>query len=219
MQEAFNFLNLLEKNNTREWFSENKPQFQIEEAKIKLFFNDIFNELQKSDQLESCKVFRIYRDVRFSKEKIPYKTNFSCGMVRAKPHLRGGYYLHLQPQNSFIGGGFWEPNKEDLLRIRKEFELDSHSILQITSSKEFTKTFGKIHGEELKTAPKGFDKNHEAIDLIRKKQYLITKKYSDEDVFSSNFKQIVNEDFKQMRPFFDYMSDILGTDLNGERLI
>ena len=163
-------------------------------------------------------MFRIYRDVRFSKDKSPYKTNFGVALGRTKPMLRGGYYLHIEPDGSFVGGGFWEPNAEDLNRIRKEFEMDDSEIRAIISDENFVKTFGKLEGEELKTAPKGFDKEHPAIDLIRKKQYLVSRKFTDKEVTDKNFKTEVVNTFLAMRPFFDYMSEVLGTNLNGESI-
>ncbi|NCP06452.1 MAG: DUF2461 domain-containing protein, partial [Flavobacteriales bacterium] len=137
-----------------------------------------------------------------------------------KPHLRGGYYLHVQPNNeSFIATGFWEPNKEDLLRMRKEFEMDDQEMRDILNNKSFKQVWGDLVGDELITAPKGFDKDHKAIDLIRKKQYIFIKKFTDKEVLDSNFIASVDEAFKTVRPYFNYMSDVLTTDLNGVSLI
>lgn len=212
------FLSELEKNNNRDWFTENKKRFENHQKVIKTFFQEINEEFGKQDSIEKMQIHRIYRDIRFSKDKTPYKINFSVSFDRTKPHLRGGYYLHIQPGGSFVGGGFWEPNAEDLNRIRKEFEMDDEEIRAIIADEHFKKYFGELRGEELKTAPKGFDKTHPAIDLIRKKQYLISRSFTDKEVTSENFKTEVLATFKAMRPFFDYMSDVLGTNLNGESL-
>lgn len=212
------FLSELEKNNNRDWFTENKKRFENHQKVIKNFFQEINDEFGKQDSIEKMQIHRIYRDIRFSKDKTPYKINFSVSFDRTKPHLRGGYYLHIQPGGSFVGGGFWEPNPEDLNRIRKEFEMDDEEIRAIIADENFKKYFGELRGEELKTAPKGFDKTHPAIDLIRKKQYLISRSFTDKEVTSENFKTEVLATFKAMRPFFDYMSDVLGTNLNGESL-
>jgi uncharacterized protein (TIGR02453 family) len=163
-------------------------------------------------------VFRIYRDVRFSKDKLPYKNHFSVGFSRTKPMLRGGMYLHIENEASFVGGGFWAPNNEDLLRIRKEIEQDASDLREIITDPIFKKMFGTLEGEELKTAPKNFDKTHSDIDLIRKKQFLLIRKFTNKDVLSPNFKEEVLATFAAMRPFFNYMSDVLTTDLNGESL-
>ena len=184
----------------------------------KAFFTEVYTDLEKIDSLEKMQVFRIYRDVRFSKNKLPYKNHFSVGFSRTKPMLRGGMYLHIENGASFVGGGFWEPNNEDLLRFRKELELDASDLREIIADATFKKMFGTLEGEELKTAPKNFDKTHPNIDLIRKKQYLLTRKFTNKEVMSPNFKEEVIATFGAMRPFFNYMSDVLTTDLNGESL-
>lgn len=217
-ESALEFLNKLKANNNREWFAEHKKEFENEKKAMNTFFNSVGEHLGKVDSIERIQIFRIYRDVRFSKDKSPYKNHFSVGFTRTKPLLRGGYYLHIERGGSFVGGGFWEPNAADLHRIRKEFEMDDEEVRAIIAEDNFQKYFGELKGEELKTAPKGFDKTHPAIDLIRKKQYLLTRYFSDEEVLSPNFKEEVIATFQAMRPFFDYISDVLSTDLNGESL-
>lgn len=215
----FHFLHQLKENNNREWFASNKKAFQVEEQLAKAFFMAVYADLEKIDNLDKMQVFRIYRDVRFSKDKSPYKNHFSVGFNRSKPLLRGGMYLHIEDNASFVGGGFWEPNAPDLFRIRKEIEVDASELRAIISEENFQKYFKTLQGEELKTAPKGYDKTHPAIDLLRKKQFLLTRKFSNDEVLSANFKDEVIASFKAMRPFFDYMSDVLNTDLNGESLL
>jgi len=219
-KELLSFFKKLEKNNDREWFNEHKPEFKAIEVKVKLAYNHLGELMNTHDHIDKSKIFRIYRDVRFSKNKAPYKTHFGGSFSRRKPDLRGGYYLHIQPNNeSFIATGFWDPNKEDLLRIRKEFEMDDSEMRDILSKKNFKSTWGSFVGDELKTAPKGFDKIHPAIDLIRKKQFIFTKKYTDKEVLADGFLNEVNTAFKKIRPYFDYMSDVLNTNLNGESLL
>ena len=215
---TFEFLELLSKNNNRDWFTENKKRFETENNLAKAFFTEVFTDLEKIDSLEKMQVFRIYRDVRFSKNKLPYKIHFSAGFSRTKPMLRGGMYLHIENEASFVGGGFWEPNNEDLLRIRKELELDASDLREIIVDATFKKMFGTLEGKELKTAPKNFDKTHPDIDLIRKKQFLLTRKFTNKEVLLPNFKDEIISTFAAMRPFFNYMSDVLTTDLNGESL-
>lgn len=212
------FLSELGQNNNRDWFNDNKKQFEKHQEAIKLFFQEINHEFAVHDSIEKMQIHRIYRDVRFSKDKTPYKTNFSVSFDRTKPHLRGGYYLHIQPGSSFVGGGFWEPNAEDLKRIRKEFELDDSAIRSIISEENFVCYFGTLQGAELKTAPKDFDREHPAIDLIRKKQFIVYRRFTDATVLDKNFKTEILNTFLAMRPFFDYMSDVLGTNLNGESI-
>lgn len=219
MKKAFEFLDNLKENNNREWFAQHKAEYDLIVKENKVFFNKIYTELQEYDHLKGLHIFRIYRDLRFSKDQSePYKTNFGVGYSRSKPMLRGGYYIQLEPNNSFVGGGFWGPETKDLLRIRKEFELNTTAIEKITSNETFIKYFGNIEGDAVKTAPRGFDKNHPAIDLIRKKQYVVMRKFTDKEVLSGNFQKEVVLTLLAMRPFFDYMSEVLTTDLNGESL-
>lgn len=219
-KEIFTFFKKLEKNNNREWFTENKAEFKNLEVEVKGFYNSVFESLQKHDDVDKIKIFRIYRDVRFSKDKTPYKTHFGGSFGRAKPRLRGGYYVHLSPNNeSFIATGFWEPNKDDLLRIRKELELDADEFRKVIGAKKFKNVWGDLVGDEVKTAPKGFNKEHKNIDLIRKKQFIFTKKFTDKEVTSPDFLKEIDNAFKTIRPYFDYMSDVLTTDLNGVSLI
>jgi uncharacterized protein (TIGR02453 family) len=219
-KDLLEFLKRLKENNDRDWFNEQKPVFTKLQTAAKQNFNRVFESLKMHDDVDYVKVFRIYRDVRFSKNKAPYKTHFSGSFHRKKPNLRGGYYLHIQPNDgTFIAVGFWDPSKEDLLRIRKEFEMDDQEIRSIIGNKKFHHVWGDFTGDELKTAPKGFDKEHKAIDLIRKKQFIFTKTYTDAQVLSPDFLEDVNTAFKAIRPYFDYMTDVLNTNINGELLI
>lgn len=217
-REHLDFLIQLHQNNNRPWFTENKPHFDRIFAAIKDFFRAIYDNMQQYDSLELFHVHRIYRDVRFSKDKTPYKTYFGLHLGRTKPLLRGGYYLNIEPGKCFVGGGFWDPNKEDLLRIRKEIAMDDSELRAIINDKKFVKYFGELKGEELKTAPKGFDKEHPAIDLLRKKQFLVMRSFTDKEVLQPDFLKEAISTFIAMRPFFDYMSDVLTTDVNGVSL-
>ena len=216
-KDVFSFLKNLQKNNNRDWFHEHKATFKVIETDVKQFYNQLFEQLNTVDSIESFKVFRIYRDVRFSKNKLPYKTHFGGSFHRTKPELRGGYYLHIAPNNeSFIATGFWDPNKEDLFRIRKELEMNSTELRELMEVEAFKSIWGVLQGDELQTAPRGFDKLDPNIDLIRKKQFIFTKKYSDKEVLSNGFEKEVIKSFKVIRPYFDYMSSVLTTNLNGE---
>ncbi|WP_297762438.1 DUF2461 domain-containing protein [uncultured Muriicola sp.] len=218
-KEAFAFVKTLAANNNRDWFNEHKDQYKLLETGVKEFYQQLMEQMRLHDDIERLKMFRIYRDVRFSKDKTPFKTHFAGSFSRAGDRLRGGYYLRLKPGETFIAAGFWEPNKEDLLRIRKELEMDATVFRKVFSEPVFRKTWGSITGEELKTAPKGFEKDHPDIDLIRKKQFIFVRNFTDAEVFSPDFHNQVNDSFKRIRPYFDLMSDILTTNLNGESLL
>ncbi len=214
------YLNDLKKNNQREWFKEHKSEFQLAQGNAKDLFQTIRNDLEKHDDIDVFKLYRIYRDVRFSKDKTPYNPHFAGSFSRKGEHLRGGYYLRIRPGESFLAGGFWQPNKEDLFRIRKEFEYSASEIREIINNEPFRSVFGaKLEGEELKTAPRGFGKDHPDVDLIRKKGFVAVRNLSDKEILSKDLIQIVNDSFIALRPFFDYMSEVLTTDLNGESLI
>ncbi|WP_053977857.1 DUF2461 domain-containing protein [Mangrovimonas xylaniphaga] len=218
--EVFNFLSQLKENNDRDWFNTHKKEFKTVEKEVKSAYNHMLELLKSHDELDNLKLFRIYRDVRFSKNKSPYKTHFGGSFHRQKPQLRGGYYLHISPNNeSFVATGFWEPNKEDLLRMRKEFEMDASIMRNIINAPSFKSVWGQLKGDELKSAPRDFNKEDPAIDLIKKKQYIFVKNYTDKEVLSDGFLEDVNEAFKVVRPYFDYMSEVLTTNLNGESII
>ncbi len=219
-KDTFSFLNKLAENNNRDWFAENKSEFDTVQKDVKQFYKAVQEKLEAHDEIEKHKFFRIYRDVRFSKDKTPYKTHFAGSFSRNGKHLRGGYYLRLKPGDSFLAGGFWEPNKDDLFRIRKEIEIDAAEFREILADPEFQKYFGdKFEGDELKTAPKGFDKTHPDIDLIRKKGYIAVRNFTDKEVLSKNFIQEIDKSYQALRPFFDLMSSVLTTNLNGESIL
>jgi uncharacterized protein (TIGR02453 family) len=127
--------------------------------------------------------------------------------------------MQIEPDNTFVGGGFWAPNSQDLKRIRDEFVADDSYMRKIIADKNFIKHFGILEGEGVKTAPRGYDKEHPALDLIRKKQFIVSKTFTRKETLSKDFYKVVNESFKAMRPFFDYMSDVLTTNINGESLL
>lgn len=218
-KEVFDFLNELKKNNNRDWFEAHKPDFKKRQSEVKSFLEAAKLNLNHHDEIEKMKLFRIYRDVRFSKDKTPYKTHFAGFFSRLGAHLRGGYYIHIKPGESFLGAGFWAPNKEDLFRIRKELEMDADEFREVINQKKLKTIWGELRGEELKTAPKGFDKEHPDMDLIRKKQFVFMRQLSDKEVLSASFLDEVDTSFKAIRPYFDLMSDILTTNLNGESIL
>ncbi len=214
------FLSELKENNTREWFAEHKPTYQQQEAYLKDFYKVIETGLNEEDVIEKVKIFRIYKDVRFSKDKTPYNSHRSVSFSRAGAHLRGGYYLRIEPGNTIVAGGFFAPQPADLLRIRKEFEMDDSDIREILNQKDFKKAFGGFDTSyQVKTAPKGFSKEHAAIDLIRNKSFVVKREFTDKEVLAPDFAKVVVQHFRLLRPYFDYMSDVLTTDLNGVSLL
>ncbi|HMI61477.1 MAG TPA: DUF2461 domain-containing protein [Puia sp.] len=216
---GFDFLNRLKKNNNREWFNAHKAEFQEEQQLIAIFAGALLDNLNTHDLIETLSgkmsIHRIYKDTRFSNDKTPYKTKWSGSFRRATKYRRGGYHFNIEPGNSFIGGGFWQPVTEDLKRIRDDIAFDATPLKKLLNSKSFVSMFETLQGEQLKTAPKGFDADHEAIGLLRYKQFLLIRPFSDKEVLSSSFLKEASLSFKAMRPFFDYMSEVLVTDSNG----
>lgn len=218
-KDTLRFLKELKKNNNREWFEQHKSEFKSLETDVKGFYNSLMDKMKEHDEIEKLKMFRIYRDVRFSKDKTPYKSHFAGSFSRAGERLRGGYYLQIRPGESFVAAGFWEPNKEDLLRIRKELEHDATAFRKLINKPAFKNIWGEMVGDEVKTAPKGFSKEDPNIDLIRKKAFIFTRNFSDKEVLNKDFIDEVNTSFKKIRPYFNLMSEILTTNLNGESLL
>ncbi len=220
---TFTFLQSLKRNNNREWFQKNKDRYLASQLNVIHWLDALLAEMNKHDQLQTRTgkeaLYRIYNDVRFSADKTPYNPRFAGYFKRLKPHLRGGYYFWIKPGESRIGCGFTYPNSQDLLRIRQDIEMNHADWRKMLKGKKLRSTFGPMQGEQVKTAPKGFPKEHEAIDLLRYKQFWFEKSYSDAEVLSPNFLKQVNADFKTIRPFFDYMTDVLMTDGNGESII
>ena len=215
---TFEFLEKLQENNNREWFSENKVWYEKAIKELKAFFGELNVNLQKHDQIENSKMMRIYRDVRFSNDKTPYNPHFANSFSRLGKELRGGYFIRIKPGASLVAGGFWDPNKEDLHRIRQEIAQDATDIKAILTDPTYQHYFGGTFEslEELKTAPRGFDKDHPELDLLRKKGFIAQRNFTDAEVLSENFITEVDNTFNALRPFFDLFSDILTTNLNGE---
>ena len=216
---SIKYLKQLKKNNDRDWFAKNKPEYQTHLIEVEHFANALLNEMNKHDNIETVNgkksLFRIYRDVRFSKNKAPYKTQWSGHFKRATAALRGGYYFHIEPGNCFVGGGFWGPSPEDMARIRQEIAADDAPLRKIINSKAFKSTFGELFGDQVKSAPRGYAKDHPAIDLLKYTQMILWKKFTDDEALKDDFFKEVNKTFKAMRPFLDYMSVVLTTDANG----
>ena len=220
---AFDFLKKLSKNNSRDWFNKHKADYETAREQAIVFADSVLKYMRTHDEIENengkASLFRIYRDVRFSKDKTPYQTCWHGYFKRAGKKLRGGYYFHLAPGNTYIGGGFWGPNKDELSRIRVDIEYNHEDWRKMLANKKLKTTFGAMQGEQLKTAPQGFPKDHEAVDLLRYKQFTFRHDFTDKDILAKDFDKTMSNAFKNLRPFFDYMSDVLTTDANGISLL
>ena len=137
----------IRKNNNRPWFSSQKDRYELAQSNVKEFLEDLKLQMDKIDSIEKVKLFRIYRDVRFSKDKTPYNSHWSMSLTREKPYLRGGYYLRLNPEGGFVACGFWNPNPSDLALIRSNIDIDAKSMRKAISQKKLVSTFGPMVGE------------------------------------------------------------------------
>lgn len=209
----------LARNNDREWFQKNKNKYLAAQENVAMWVTDLIDEMNRHDQLQTRSgkeaLYRIYNDVRFSTDKTPYKPRFAGHLSRVKPYLRGGYYFWITPGASRVGCGFTYPNGEDLLRIRHDIDINHSDWRKVLKLKSIQNTFGDMQGDQLKTAPRGFDKDHPAVDLLRYKQFWFENSFTDNEVLSPDFLKQVNKTYKAIRPFFDYMTEVLTTDLNG----
>jgi len=220
---SIDFLKTLGKHNNRDWFAAHKDKYTEAHNNIIAFAGALLHEMQKHDNIETpsgkASLFRIYKDVRFSKDKTPYNTHWNGGFRRATKKLRGGYYFHIEPGNTFAACGFWGPNTADLARIRQDIAANYPDWQKMLANKTFVKTFGGLQGEQLISAPRGYEKDHPAIELLRYKQFTLKHHFTDADILAPDFAAQMNDVFKKMRPFLDFMSDILTTDANGEGIV
>ena len=216
------FLKNLSVNNNRDWFLAHKPEYEKAKLNTELFIDGLIAKMSKHDHLENVSgkksLYRIYSDVRFSKDKSPYNPRFAGYLKRSKPLLRGGYYFWIRPGNTCAGCGFIYPNPDDLKRIRQDIEVNYEDWNRLLKLKGIKSHFGSMIGHQVKTSPRGFDSDHPAIDLLRYKQYWFEAYFTDKEVTSPDFLNTMSNTFKAIRPFFDYMSEVLTTDLNGERV-
>ena len=217
------FLSELALNNNREWFNKNRERYLQAQGNVEDFIDALIHKMGTHDEIETVSakksLYRIYNDVRFSKDKTPYNPRFVGYLKRAKPRLRGGYYFWIKPGNSRVACGFSYPNAEDLKRVRMDIMHNYDQWNKLLNVRTITSNFGMMKGERVKTFPRGFSADHPAIDLLRYKQYWFEHYFTDREVLAPDFLIAVNKTFRSIRPFFDYMSEVLTTDLNGESLI
>jgi uncharacterized protein (TIGR02453 family) len=220
---TFEFLKQLAKNNNRDWFIKNKNRYVTAHENMIAFAEALLAEMRRHDNIETSSgkesLFRIYKDIRFSKDKTPYKTYWAGHFKRATKKLRGGYYFQVGPGETLAAGGFFSPDPEDLLRIRKNIDANFSDWKKMLKDKTIVKTFGTLQGEKVATAPKGFSKDNPSIDLLRHKQFYFERNFSDKEVLSDSFLKEINQTFKNLRTYFDCMSEILTTDANGVSIV
>ena len=215
MKNILNFLNELNENNNRDWFIDNKDKYETAKNQFEELVNILIMKIKEFDpvlDVNSAKecAFRIYRDVRFSKNKEPYKTNMGAYIAKGgrKSEL-AGYYIHIQPGESFAGGGLYCPQTKVLKAVRDDIFHNSSQIKKIINNKEFNTAFPQLYGEKLKTAPKGYPKDFPDIDLLNYKSYTVIKPFSDKEILSLDFLDKVLAVFKIQKPLNDYLNNVI----------
>ena len=207
----FSFLDELKENNNKEWFDANRNRYKELRQHFIHYVSLLIHELSLLDPGlgtpdPSKSVFRINRDIRFSKDKSPYKTNMGAFITPGgKNASLPGYYFHVEPGSSMLAGGMWMPPSEDLKNIRKEIFENIDEYKEIIRDEEFREKFGEVHGEKLKTAPQGFPKDHPDIDLLRYKSYTVFREVPDKLLTSPDSLTKIMETYSAMKPFNDFL--------------
>jgi uncharacterized protein (TIGR02453 family) len=208
------FLIALNKNNNREWFEKNKSKYEFAKDDFKNWVETIISDSQKiSDEYhhltaKDC-VFRIYRDVRFSKNKSPYKNNMGAQLKRGgKKSPYCGFYIHIEPSTnaSFIAGGFWMPENETLKKIRQEIEYNTDDFKKIINDKKFKSLFGTMEEHKLKNAPKGIDPTHPDIELLKYTSYVVSSPIDNSELTSEKLNQQIIKGLKTIQPFLNFLN-------------
>ena len=211
---TFRFLKNLDANNERDWFKAHKSEYDEIRADLQAFVEALITRIAGFDpdvsglDPKKC-IMRIYRDVRFSKDKTPYNVHLSAHIVaggRSNEHGRAGYYVRLEPGKSILAGGAHLPPGLWIKRIRAEIAENANDLREIVGSKSFKKYFGEIEGDKLKTAPKGYPKDHPEIELLRFKSYLAVHNVTNKQVLSPDFLDYTMTVFEALHPFDAFLN-------------
>ncbi|HEY8401893.1 MAG TPA: DUF2461 domain-containing protein [Cytophagaceae bacterium] len=214
----FKFLKGLKKNNNKEWFEKHREEYNGLRKEFTALVNEIIQELAKADpeianlEAKDC-IFRINRDIRFSKDKTPYKTNFGASIAPGgKKGVLPGYYLHLEPGASFLAGGKYMPDAQELKKIRQEIDYNGEQLEKILKGKNFKKYFGEMYQEDkLTNPPKEYNKTHPQIELLKLKSFIVVHDMGDEVVASKDFKKYYKKIYAEMLPLNHFLREALSS--------
>lgn len=214
--DTLQFIADLKENNSREWFQANKERYDAAQANVIAFAGELINELSKLDagvsadvEPKKC-VMRIYRDVRFSKDKTPYKTNMAIGRLTKNKTVEIGYYLQIEPGKSFIAGGYWLPQGEHIKSIRQEIDYNAADLTRIVDAADFKKSFGEFRDQEkLKTLPKGYDADNENIELLKLKSFIAYRNLKDKELTGANAAKHVAQFCAQIHPLNVFLNNAI----------
>jgi uncharacterized protein (TIGR02453 family) len=213
-ESTIDFLKEIKDNNNRDWFVEHRKIYDNArenfEQLVQVIINNIveFEPIMKGLEVKSC-VYRFNRDIRFSNDKSLYKTHFGAFIVRGgkkNGDKFAGYYIHIEPGKSMVAGGAYMPPAPWLSALREKIDDEPEKLIEIISAKDFIKYFGKIDGEKLKNAPKGYPADHPQVELLKFKSYLVVNEVKDEIVVSDKFFDHVMNVIRAMKPFNDYLN-------------
>lgn len=220
-KESLQFLDDLKKNNNREWFQENKKRYEVFKKDYHQLVSDFLDVMKPLDpsldflEVKNC-TFRINRDIRFSKDKSPYKSHLGVWMsAGAKGANRSGYYVHIEKGASFIAGGFYSPEAEDLKKVRKEIAFFYDDLQEILNDKNFKKEFGSLDINEnnsLKSMPRGYEKDHPAIEFLKLKSFTATQVYDISEVTKKDFVKKTSQKLIALKPLNEFINRALDTD-------
>jgi uncharacterized protein (TIGR02453 family) len=218
--QTLKFLTGLKKNNNKPWFDAHRAQYDAARIDFQNFIQLVIDALGKTDlsvagqTAREC-LFRINRDVRFSKDKSPYKSNFGASI---KPGGRksglAGYYFHLEPGNSFVGGGLWMPEPADVKKVRQEIDYNWDEFQSILTDKKFKAVFGDVYqgeGVSLVTVPKGYEKDNPALDYLKLKSFIAEMPLSDEELTKATLHKKTVTAFQALQPFLQFINRSLGS--------
>lgn len=210
--QTLDFLRDLAQNNNREWFQANRARYDAAKSEFEGFVGRLLQGIETFESLPNTAVkdciFRINRDIRFSKDKTPYKKHFAAAVGPGGRHSgRIDYYLHLQPDGeSFLGAGMWQPTPPHLAKFRQEVDYNVDELKAIIETPDFRAYFPEVSGETMKTAPKGYSSDHPEIDLLRRKELFFIHRYSDKDVIKPGFADEVVKGCRLIKPYCDYLN-------------
>ena len=215
LDKSFSFLNSLSQNNKREWYHANKSDYKEAKQEFEYITEILLHAVSKFDKdiiglvPKDC-IFRIFRDIRFSADKLPYKTNFGAFITRGgKKAGFAGYYLHLEPGNSFIAGGIYMPPSPILRAIRNDVFENVDEFKGIIHTPELKNNFEVLSGEKLKNAPRGFPKDFPDVELLKFKSYGFSKMMSDKDIMGEDSLNEIVSSFKILKPFIWFLNEAI----------
>ncbi|WP_199736715.1 DUF2461 domain-containing protein [Fibrisoma montanum] len=223
--QTLDFLRELAQNNNRDWFQTNRKRYVAAKAEFEAWVGRVlagvcsFEPLPTTD-VKDC-IFRINRDIRFSKDKSPYKLNFSAAIGPGGRHSgRIDYYIHLQPGNeSFLGAGMWQPTPEHLSKFRQEVDYNVDELKAIIEADAFRAYFPEVWGETMKTAPKGYSADHPEIGLLRRKQLFFMHRFTDKEVLKPAFADDVVRGCQLLKPYCDFLNYLFFDEVNDAVLM